>query len=400
MGNDNLNTEDAKRLNGEAMSMLGRGLYTDAQVHLQKAINADPTHIATWINLASVRRALNDLHGAQDAVTAALKIDPRSFFALFLRGTILRQAGEDRLAAAAFKTSLSCAPRASQRDASTAQAIEQAEAFCKAMNAEKELYLRDKLSVFFGNANQSERSRAEILLGNQVGTRKVYRQEPLVFDFPHLPAIEFWDRSEFPWLGSVEDATSDIATEYANIAANRQSNLVPYIHYPDGLPIDQWRELNHNPDWSAYHLIEGGVVNEEARTLCPKTLAAMTDVPQPVLQGRSPVLMFSILKPHTHIPPHTGASNARLLCHLPLIVPPQCKYRVGGSHRQWRVGEAFIFDDTIEHEAYNDSDEIRVVLIFDVWNPRLTETDKALITQMSEALDSWEGKSGLRHDWT
>ncbi|MFN5903064.1 MAG: aspartyl/asparaginyl beta-hydroxylase domain-containing protein, partial [Novosphingobium sp.] len=88
---------------------------------------------------------------------------------------------------------------------------------------------------------------------------------------------------------------------------------------------------------------------------------------------------FSLLKPRTRIPPHTGVTNIRSIVHLPLIVPQGCGFRVGGETREWHEGEAFVFDDTIEHEAWNDSDHLRAVLIFDVWNPWLTLAERDLI---------------------
>jgi aspartyl/asparaginyl beta-hydroxylase (cupin superfamily) len=71
--------------------------------------------------------------------------------------------------------------------------------------------------------------------------------------------------------------------------------------------------------------------------------------------------------------------------HLPLIVPDHCQFRVGFEHRTWRVGELLIFDDTIEHEARNDSDQLRVVLIFDIWNPYLTAEERELVSVMMAA---------------
>ena len=101
--------------------------------------------------------------------------------------------------------------------------------------------------------------------------------------------------------------------------------------------------------------------------------------------GFSPTAMFSALQPRTHIPPHTGSSNVRLLAHLPLILPGPARFRVGNSVKEWKMGQAWVFDDTIEHEAWNDADQMRVILIFDVWNPFLTEAEKALITAMLNA---------------
>src|SRR5690606_9679173 len=105
--------------------------------------------------------------------------------------------------------------------------------------------------------------------------------------------------------------------------------------------------------------------------------------------GFGPNVVFSLLQPHTQIPPHTGSSNARLIGHLPLIIPEKCRFRVGNETREWKMGEAFIFDDSIEHEAWNDSDEIRVVMIFDAWNPYLTEAERALISTIMQAHNAY-----------
>jgi aspartyl/asparaginyl beta-hydroxylase (cupin superfamily) len=101
--------------------------------------------------------------------------------------------------------------------------------------------------------------------------------------------------------------------------------------------------------------------------------------------------MFSLLAPRTLIPPHVGINNARLVCHLPLIVPEGCWFRVGAETRCWRPGEAFIFDDTIEHEASNPSDDLRVVFIFDVWHPDLSPPER-------DAVAALIGSIGMRGD--
>ena len=100
--------------------------------------------------------------------------------------------------------------------------------------------------------------------------------------------------------------------------------------------------------------------------------------------------MFSLLKPRTLIPAHVGVNNARLVCHLPLMVPEGCWFRVGAEKRFWKRGEAFVFDDTIEHEALNPTDELRVVLIFDVWHPDLSEIERDAVA----ALISTESSNG------
>ena len=86
------------------------------------------------------------------------------------------------------------------------------------------------------------------------------------------------------------------------------------------------------------------------------------------------------LRPGARIPPHAGVMNARLICHLPLIVPQPSGFRVGNETRAWEEGKLLVFDDSIEHEAWNDSAEDRVVLIFDIWRPELSEADRRAVT--------------------
>jgi aspartyl/asparaginyl beta-hydroxylase (cupin superfamily) len=146
--------------------------------------------------------------------------------------------------------------------------------------------------------------------------------------------------------------------------------------------MDQWRPLNHNLDWTAIHLLfRGERVAANARH-CPQTMALLAELQQPQIPGASPNAMFSLLAPNTVIPSHVGVNNARLVCHLPLIVPEGCWFRVGAETRYWKRGEIFVFDDTIEHEAMNPSDELRVVLIFDVWHPDLSAVERDAVAAL------------------
>jgi aspartyl/asparaginyl beta-hydroxylase (cupin superfamily) len=111
-------------------------------------------------------------------------------------------------------------------------------------------------------------------------------------------------------------------------------------------------------------------------------MAFLAGIQQPAIPHASPNAMFSLLAPHTTIPPHVGVNNTRLLCHLGLMVPEGCWFRVGGETRPWREGEAFIFDDTVEHEAANPSDQLRVVMIFDIWHPDLAPAEQAAVAAL------------------
>jgi len=173
--------------------------------------------------------------------------------------------------------------------------------------------------------------------------------------------------------------------------AAERAELVPYIQYDDHLPLDQWRELNKNPDWTAIHLWRNGDRVESNAVHCPATMALLANVPQPRVAGAGPNAMFSLLAPGTRIPPHVGVNNARLVCHLPLIVPEGCWFRVGAETRPWKRGEALVFDDTIEHEAMNPSDQLRVVFIFDLWHPDLSAVEQEAVKALIEADGSGAG---------
>ncbi|QLH38215.1 MAG: aspartyl/asparaginyl beta-hydroxylase domain-containing protein [Defluviicoccus sp.] len=95
------------------------------------------------------------------------------------------------------------------------------------------------------------------------------------------------------------------------------------------------------------------------RELCPATTAVTDRLPGRVTSG------FYLLGPQAHVEPHVGICENIKRCHLGLICPPECTFRIGNERRTWREGEMLVFDDTIEHEAWNRSDAMRVVLHLD-----------------------------------
>lgn len=221
------------------------------------------------------------------------------------------------------------------------------------------------------------------------GRARIYHAEPVQLHVPRLPAIPFFDRSCFPWLPRLEEATDLIRAELDALMGEGMPGFAPYIAYPPGAPLNQWAELNHNRDWSSFWLWRDGERQEEAIARCPKTAALLAELPMAEQPGFAPTALFSALAPHTRIPPHTGSTNARLLVHLPLVLPGPARFRVGNETRAWRRGEAWCFDDSIEHEAWNDADQTRVILIFDIWNPLLSQAERELISAMMTARRDW-----------
>ena len=220
---------------------------------------------------------------------------------------------------------------------------------------------------------------------NVLRKTRVFHSTPTHFHYPGLAEREFHPRAAFPWLARLEAATDAIRGEMLALIASEQGEGVPYVQYAPHEPLDQWRPLNHNRDWTAFHLFDRGRRVAANADRCPVTVALLAETTQPGIPGASPNAMFSALAPRTAIPPHVGVNNARLVCHLPLVVPAGCWFRVGAETRPWQAGEAFVFDDTIEHEAMNPSDELRVVMIFDVWHPGLAAREQAAVAALIAA---------------
>jgi aspartate beta-hydroxylase len=222
-----------------------------------------------------------------------------------------------------------------------------------------------------------------------LGKKEIFLQQPTAFYFPELPQRQFYERAEFPWTAALEAETDAIREEL--VAVMREDGAFqPYLEDDPTRPPGEFGTLKNNPDWSAYYLIKGGDPQASAATRCPRTMVALRGVPLTDAPGRTPSVLFSLLRPGTRIQPHNGQINARLICHLPLIVPPGCGLRVGNETRPWVMGETLIFDDTIEHEAWNDSGETRVVLLFEVWRPELTAAERASVAAVLAAVGAYE----------
>ena len=338
---------------------------------------ADPSVL---LRLAGAHRACGRPRVALDAVHRALAIAPRDFTALMLRANLLERMG-DANAGEAWGHAIAQKPDGTLPPQLAAVLAEGERLHAKWLEA-KEAGWASRMADAETRANVDERERIARFRSNALRRTRPYHSEPTHFHFPGLREREFHPRSLFPWLDDLEAATEAIAAELDAAMTAERAELVPYVQYAAHQPLDQWRALNHNPDWTAIHLLRGGRRIEANARHCPRTLGLLEKLGQPEIAGASPNAMFSLLAPGTAIPPHVGYNNARLVCHLPLVVPEGCWFRVGAETRDWRRGEAFVFDDTIEHEAMNPSERLRVVFIFDVWHPDLLPVEREAVAAL------------------
>ena len=360
------------------------GQLQAARSLLERAVEGAEAPVELWVKLSAMRKASGDLNGALAAIERGLALSPLDFPALLSRAVIL-----DGLRHPDAGEAYGHALAQLQSDDAVPEPMLPAVQYARRRRDEYRRQLEQNLAAKLpANLSQTERARAERFITNRSRTTRHYHQGPSDFHYPGLPETEFHDRELFPGLEALEQATPAIRAEFDALIAAEAAEMVPYVQYPDRVPLRQWKALNNSRDWTAIHLLKNGWPVEVNARHCPQTMTAIAHMDQPVVPGASPVAMFSLLAPRTRIPAHQGVANTRLVCHLPLIVPPDCGFRVGATIREWRVGEAFVFDDSIEHEAWNDSNELRVVLIIDVWPPALGVAERQAVAAVIGATNA------------
>ena len=352
---------------------------------LRAARDVAPAELTILMALWGACRQQGDAAGEREAIEAALATDPYCLPALLARAGWLERQGDRVQAATTYMNCLKISPPEPNWAASLKLQLTHARDYVARHVAAYEVFLDERLAGPRAALKESQAGRwreaASILARRTQPYPAICNQ----LHVPRLPAIPFFDRNLFDWCQGLEAKTDLIRDELIAMLKDDRGRFRPYIAYAPGQPLNQWRELNDSERWSALHLWRNGSGIVKTQERCPETTRALSTIPLADIDGLCPNAMFSVLAPHTRIPAHHGETNARLVVHLPLIVPPGCRYRVGYEERSWNVGEALIFDDSIEHEARNDSDDIRVVLIFDVWNPLLEPEERDMVRAMSTA---------------
>jgi aspartate beta-hydroxylase len=381
-------------LNELGLRMLQRGDAARARELFARATQADPGHPALWSNLASSLHALKLLTEEFDALERALALEPRHLPSLLQKGALLEANGDARNAARAYRAALATLPPGNTQPPETvAEMIEHARAAITKDDDALASEIDVRLAAIRERHGGGRFRRVEHCIDLLTGRRTRHLPQPSFMYFPEIPAVEFFDRSDFPWLDAIEAASDEIRAELMSVLVADREGLEPYVAYPEGTPLNQWKELNKSRRWSAYFLWNQSVPQPAHLARCPRTAGLLMKAPQCDVAARGPTAFFSILEADTRIPLHSGVTNTRLTVHLPLIVPPECGFRVGAETREWVPGKAWVFDDTIEHEAWNMSDSPRAILIFDIWNPFLTPAERDLIRVVTETVGTYYGTS-------
>ena len=366
-----------------------------ARRHFESILAAGVGDATTCIMLGVACHQLNDRPALYQAIDRALAYEPRNLHALLMKGDCLIETGNTRKASQFYGAAVAIAAQVRNLAPDLAEKVRRAAQVRDRIDAHVSAHLHRQLAGA-GYDEQAASRRFVQSVDMLTGRKQLYTQQPRAYYFPGLPQIQFQPRDSLPWLEALEAATDDICAELQGVL-ERDRGFEPCIRSEaDASPGDAPSLLN-SLDWSAFHLWKDGEVVEEHAAQCPRTMAALERLPVPRVKGKDPMARFSMLKPGTRIAPRHGLFNSRLVCHLPLIAPPGCFLRVGNETREWRKGEAWVFDDTIEHEAWNSGNETCVVLAVNVWRPELTAGERTLVSALLEAMDTYRGP---QVEWT
>jgi aspartate beta-hydroxylase len=371
-------------LNELGVRMLDRGAPQQALAMFERAAKVDPKHPSLWANLASSLKAMGRQTEALDALDRALELEPRHLSALLQKGAIYEARGEQRAAARVYQNMLACIPPGGEVPPAIKDAVARAKQLVDRDQAELTAALEGPLAALRERHGGRRQRRVDLCLETLMGKRQPFFSQPTWMYMPELPAIEFFERSDFPWLDAFEAETEAIRKELLQVLVADREGLQPYIDFPANLPLDQFRELNRSRRWSAYFLWNQSAQVPAHLARCPVTARLLETAPRCRIDGRAPTAFFSVLDANTRIPAHVGVTNTRCTVHVPLVIPPDCGFRVGGTTREWVPGQAWVFDDTINHEAWNLSDTPRAILIFDIWNPLLSAAERDMIQTATE----------------
>jgi aspartate beta-hydroxylase len=368
---------------------------------VENAIAAGVRDAELYRVLAQARINSGDTQGAQTALESSLALAPEQFHLWLTLGHLREAAGQAQQALIAYLRAVTAAQKQGRwlSDETTNPAMRDRVRHAIAFAAQgRSRLFSDSIAAVRRRHGAAATARVERCIAGYLGDEAlVYNspaQRPTFLYFPGLPAAGFYPRDLFPWMDEVEASTEAIRNEALAVLAEGNA-LEPFLGPASDMAPGQLRNDKGKPVWDAFFFYRHGKRYDEHCERCPVTAGLLDRVPLARIDGHAPESLFSVLTPGSHILPHTGVTNTRLVAHLPLIVPPDCAIRVGEEQRAWEEGKGFVFDDTYEHEAWNFSERTRTVLIMDVWNPYLTDAEREALRDLVVAIGELNRACGI-----
>ncbi len=370
---------------------------------LERARAVEPDEPQLAVNLGYAYAKSGRPVGARNLMDATVARFPEFHAAWMLLGQLAEGIGDRTTASRAYAQAIKLAQRKgmwlneattqSQQTAMVMNAIQQVrlwwrERFFASFQAIREKYGNDELK-------RVDRALAGYLREADV-TPDDPRQRPKFLYFPDIPSTPYLDPYLQPWAKKLADAFPEIRAEAAQLLAD-QVPLPGFLTFKEGDKVEKYLTgTGPNTAWDAFFFYRRGKRYDDNHLRCPKTSAVLESIDLCRIRDQTPEICFSMLTPGSHIMPHFGVTNTRVVVHLPLIVPGDCALGiVDGDAHQWKEGELMMFDDTFQHEAWNRSDQTRVNLLMDAWNPHLTEVETLALKELVETISDFESETAL-----
>jgi len=394
--------DQVEALNFIAMRTLGRGQFAQALTLLQQANRAQPGASATLKNLAVVYAATGDREAAEKTLQQAIEVAPEHYDLQLHLGGLQEQRGDGRAALRTYLRAITAAQNQGYwlSEASTPPALHAAVTHAMDfVHRGRQQILAAVLQPLRAQHGAAAMQRIERCLAMYLGDAQTTiadpHQKPKFLYFPDLPTRAYFASDLFPWQVELEKHTDVIREEMQALLAQPDA-LEPFLGVSTPAEGDQYLQGSRGaPSWDAFFFYRHGERQDANCARCPQTAAVIDALPIVRIREHAPEICFSVLTPGTHILPHHGVTNTRLVTHLPLIVPEDCAIRVGGEEHAWQEGRCVTFDDTFEHEAWNRSHSTRVVLILDSWNPYLTDVERIAVTDLVAAIGDFNREFSL-----
>ena len=361
----------------EAVTALRANDFARAADVLRELAAELPPAAMPWEILSRAEDALGNRAAAAAALDSRLLLDKRDIGALLLKARLFEQEGDSRAASGFFQAALNQEAATGGCPPALHALLEHGRRFIAHSSTRFAAHLLDTIGP-------PPTPRIAMALDLLTGRKELFLQQPSVFYFPGLAQRQFFDPAEFPWLEPMLALVPQMRAELDAVEAG-EAQFDAYVRRDPARPAPN-NPLLDDPSWGVFWFWQAGQPVAANAARCPATMRALEHAPMPRIAGRSPVAHWSRLLPGTHIAPHHGMLNTRLICHIPIRTAPGCNLRVGNEVREWIDGVPLVFDDSIEHEARNAGDQSRTVLLFEIWRPDLTEEERAALVSIFEAI--------------
>ncbi|XP_005468169.1 aspartyl/asparaginyl beta-hydroxylase isoform X11 [Oreochromis niloticus] len=220
----------------------------------------------------------------------------------------------------------------------------------------------------------------------RVGDNSAYDWYELGHKRGHFASL--WQRSLYnvnglkaqPWWTAKETGYTDLVKVLERNWKTIRDEALAVLDQNTGHFVPEEENLREKGDWGQYTLWQQGRKVGNACQGVPKTCALLERFPEATGCKRGQI-KFSVMQPGTHVWPHTGPTNCRLRMHLGLVIPKRgCKIRCTNETREWEEGKVLIFDDSFEHEVWQEAESYRLIFIVDVWHPELTQHQRQTLS--------------------